>query len=104
MCFSSFFSPAAQLWLLGIGTIGFDLGVQATLIAHQSIVYGIDPGARSRLNAVLFVSMFIGMAIGAALGSILFAQWGWLAVTGMATVSALAALAVRFYPLLSAKR
>lgn len=90
-------SPAAQLWLLGIGAVGFDLGVQATLIAHQSIVYGIDPGARSRLNAVLFVGMFIGMASGAALGSLLLAQWGWVAVTLMATLVSLAALAVRFW-------
>lgn len=98
MCLSPFLSTTAQLWLLGIGTVGFDLGVQISLIAHQSIVYGIDPGARSRLNAVLFVSMFIGMAAGAALGSTLLAQWGWTAVTGMATISALAALAVRLQP------
>jgi predicted MFS family arabinose efflux permease len=92
-------SPSAQLWLLGIAAIGFDLGVQSTLIAHQSIVYSIDPGARSRLNAVLFVGMFIGMAGGAALGSLLLGQWGWVAVTGMAAVTSLAALAVRFWKL-----
>jgi len=97
MCLAPFLSPTAQLWLLGIGTVGFDLGVQTALIAHQTIVYGIEPGARSRLNAVLFVSMFIGMAAGAALGSVLLARWGWTAVTGMATLSALAALAVRFW-------
>jgi predicted MFS family arabinose efflux permease len=90
-------SPNAQLWLLGLGAIGFDLGVQASLIAHQTIVYSIEPGARSRLNAVLFVGMFIGMASGAALGSLLLAQWGWVAVTGMAAVAALGALAVRFW-------
>ena len=90
-------SPHAQLWLLGLGAIAFDLGVQASLIAHQSIVYSIEPGARSRLNAVLFVGMFIGMASGAALGSLLLARWGWVAVTGMATVAALGALAVRFW-------
>ena len=98
MCLSPFLSAAAQLWLLGICTIGFDLGVQITLIAHQTLVYSIDTGARSRLNAVLFVSMFIGMATGAALGSTLLAQGGWIAVTGMATTTALAALAVRFLP------
>ncbi|WP_222619334.1 MFS transporter [Undibacterium hunanense] len=97
MNFSPFLSPTAQLWLLGIGTVGFDLGVQATLIAHQTIVYSIDPGARSRLNAVLFVGMFIGMASGATLGSALLAQWGWTGVTGLATATALAALAVRFW-------
>lgn len=98
MCLSPLLSTTAQLWLLGIGTVGFDLGVQTTLIAHQTIVYGIDSGARSRLNAVLFVSMFIGMAAGAALGSALLARWGWGAVTGMAMISALASLAVRFWP------
>lgn len=98
MCLSPLLSPTAQLWLLGIGAVGFDLGVQTSLIAHQTIVYGIEPGARSRLNAVLFVGMFIGMATGASLGSAMLAQWGWLAVTGMATLFALTAFAVRFWP------
>jgi len=97
MCLAPFVSPTAQLWLLGVGTVGFDLGVQTALIAHQTIVYGIEPGARSRLNAVLFVSMFVGMAAGAALGSALLERWGWTAVTAMATLAALAAFAVRFW-------
>lgn len=69
-------STHAQLWLLVAAAIGFDLGIQATLIAHQAIVYSIDPGARSRLNAILFVGMFVGMAIGSALGALVLAQWG----------------------------
>ncbi|MQY51742.1 MFS transporter [Rhodocyclus gracilis] len=97
MCASPLLTPHAQLWLLAVGTIGFDLGVQAALIAHQTIVYGIDPGARSRLNAVLFVGMFVGMAAGATLGSAALAHWGWLAVTALATLAASAALAVRFW-------
>ncbi|WP_306589550.1 MFS transporter [Geothrix sp. 21YS21S-4] len=88
-------TPHARLWLLAASAIGFDLGVQATLIAHQTIIYSLDPGARSRLNAVLFVGMFIGMAMGSALGSLLFAQWGWGAVTGLATGTALVALLIR---------
>jgi predicted MFS family arabinose efflux permease len=88
----------ARLWLLAIGAVGFDLGVQASLIAHQTIVYGIEPGARSRLNAVLMVGMFIGMAVGSALASLLLAQWGWIAVTTLAMLAALAALAVRLWP------
>lgn len=95
MCLAPLLSPSAQLCLLGVGTIGFDLGVQASLIAHQTTVYGIDPAARSRLNAILFVGIFVGMAAGAISGSLVFAQWGWLAVTGMATLLALAALVVR---------
>ncbi|CAN7666130.1 MFS transporter [Trinickia sp. LjRoot230] len=98
MAFAPLLSPHAQLVLLAVCAIGFDLGAQVTLIAHQTIVYGTDAGARSRLNAVLFVGMFIGMALGAGAGSLLFAQWGWPAVTGLATMTAIAALAVRLWP------
>ncbi|MDR3410513.1 MAG: MFS transporter [Formivibrio sp.] len=98
MALSPLMGAHAQLWLLVASAIGFDLGVQATLIAHQTIIYSIEPAARSRLNAVLFVGMFIGMAIGAALGSLLLAQWGWMAVTILATTSTLSALAVRLWP------
>ena len=98
MALASQASTGTQLWFLAIGAVGFDLGVQATLVAHQSIVYSIEPGARSRLNAVLFVSVFIGMATGAALGSLALAQWGWAAVVGLAMLTSLAALAVRMWP------
>jgi predicted MFS family arabinose efflux permease len=91
-------SPRAGLWLVGASAVGFDLGVQASLIAHQTIIYGIDPAARSRLNAVLMVSVFIGMAVGSSLGSQLLASWGWMSVTVMATLAALAALGVRSWP------
>lgn len=84
----------AQLGLLALAAVGFDLGVQATLVAHQTLVYGLDPAARSRLNALLFVGMFSGMASGAALGSALFAALGWPGVVGLAALSSLAALVV----------
>ena len=91
-------STPAQLGLLVASAIGFDLGVQATLIAHQTLVYGIDPGARSRLNAVMFTGVFIGMAAGSALGALALAQWGWMGVTVLATLAAVAALVVRMWP------
>jgi predicted MFS family arabinose efflux permease len=98
MAMAPMLSVTAQLWLLALAAIGFDLGVQATLVAHQTIVYSIEPGARSRLNAVLFVGMFIGMAGGAALGSLLLAQWGWTGVVSLAAAASLSALAVRLWP------
>ncbi|WP_315123866.1 MFS transporter [Comamonas antarctica] len=91
----AFVPASAQLWLLVACAIGFDLGVQAALIAHQSIIYGLDASARSRLNAVLFTGMFIGMALGSALAAQLFAHWGWMAVTALATASALASFILR---------
>lgn len=84
-----------RLAVLAAGAVGFDLGFQAALIAHQTLVYAIDPPARSRLNALLFVAMFTGMATGAALGGLAFAQWGWQGVMLGAAVTAALALALR---------
>jgi predicted MFS family arabinose efflux permease len=83
----------ASLWLMVAVAILFDLGVQAALISHQSVVYSLDPASRSRLNAVLVSTMFVGMASGAALGSGLLAAFGWRAVPALGAVAALGALA-----------
>lgn len=98
MALSPFMPPQAQLWLIGASAVGFDLGIQASLIAHQTVVYGINPAARSRLNAVLMVGMFIGMAAGATLGSQALAAWGWTGVIAVATAAATMALMVRLWP------
>ncbi len=95
---SPWLSPQGQLWLIGASAVGFDLGIQATLIAHQTIIYGIDHGARSRLNAVLLAGMFIGMAAGSVLGSFALARWGWRGVAVVATLASMGALAVRLRP------
>jgi predicted MFS family arabinose efflux permease len=88
--------PAAgQLVLLALATVGFDLGVQASLISHQTIVYGIAPEARSRLNAVLMTCMFIGMSLGGLLGAQALAAWGWMGVVALATLASGGALLVR---------
>ncbi|MDI1479278.1 MFS transporter [Polyangium sp. y55x31] len=97
MALSPLLPAAAQLGLIVVAAIGFDFGVQATLVAHQTLVYGIEPGARSRLNALLFTGMFIGMAAGAAVGSLALAQWGWMGVVVQATAASTAALAVRMF-------
>lgn len=84
-----------SLVVLAIGTVTFDAGTQSSLIAHQTIIYGEDPNARSRLNAVLVSGMFIGMASGAFLASRVFAVYGFPGVLAMCTVFSLAALVVR---------
>jgi predicted MFS family arabinose efflux permease len=86
------------LWLVAAGAVVFDLGVQAALIAHQAIVYSLEPAARSRLNAVLMGSMFIGMASGAGLGSLALTHMGWPGVCLFAAAAAGMALAVRLWP------
>ncbi|MBK1838707.1 MFS transporter [Azospirillum sp. YIM B02556] len=97
MALSPLLPEGGRLWLLVASAVGFDLGVQASLISHQTIVYGIDPAARSRLNAVLMVGMFIGMAAGATLGSQALAIWGWNGVIAVATAASTAALILRLF-------
>lgn len=88
-------SEVIQLGLLAIGTIGFDLGVQASLVSHQSIVYRIVPEARSRLNSIFFTVMFVGMASGSVLGTQLYDAAGFLALMAIGIVAGIASLAVR---------
>ena len=62
-------SVHGQLMLIALSAVGFDLGLQSSLVAHQNLVYSLEPQARGRLNALLFTVVFIGMALGSALVS-----------------------------------
>lgn len=84
-----------QLLLLALVAVGFDFGVQSSLVAHQTIVFGIVPEARSRANALLVTSMFLGMATGSVLGSMALARWGWKGVMIFATGTSTGALLLR---------
>jgi predicted MFS family arabinose efflux permease len=85
----------SDLAVLVTATITFDLGVSLSLVSHQTIVYGIDPAARSRLNALLVTSMFVGMAAGAAIASRVCEAWGLRGVATFAACAAALALLVR---------
>lgn len=84
-----------QLVLIAISAVGFDLGLQSSLVAHQNLVYSLEPPARGRLNALLFTVVFIGMASGSALGSQLYAMAGWTGVVVLATAAGAIALLIR---------
>jgi predicted MFS family arabinose efflux permease len=98
LSFASMALWPASLALLIVGTVAFDLGVQACLISHQSIIYGLDGAARSRLNAVLVSSMFLGMSVGAALASQALSHYGWSGVMLLGAAASLGALLVRLWP------
>jgi predicted MFS family arabinose efflux permease len=74
------------------GVLLLDLGVQAGHVANQTRIYGLDPGARGRLNMVYMVCYFVGGALGSSLGAEAWKIAGWggvcgfsLAVLGIAT-------------------
>lgn len=64
-------------------------------MAHQNLVYSLEPQARGRLNALLFTGVFIGMSVGSVLGTQVYAMAGWEGVVVMATIAGLVALAIR---------
>jgi predicted MFS family arabinose efflux permease len=95
MAIGPWLAPGARIALIALSTIGFDFGSQAALIAHQTIVYGVEPPARSRLNALFFTCLFICMALGTALGSHALATWGWQGVVALTAIASTGALLVR---------
>ena len=87
--------PHGQLILIAISAVGFDLGLQSSLVAHQNLVYGLEPQARGRLNALLFTGVFIGMSLGSVLGCKLFVIAGWSGVVTLAVITGAIALGIR---------
>ncbi|HAU4370224.1 TPA: MFS transporter [Citrobacter amalonaticus] len=85
----------AQWLLIALSVVGFDLGLQSSLVAHQNLVYSLEPQARGRLNALLFSVIFIGMALGSVLGSQVYALANWQGVVTLATLSGTLALIIR---------
>jgi predicted MFS family arabinose efflux permease len=78
---------------LVIGVIVLDMGVQATHISNQSIIYALEPGARNRINTIYMVTYFIGGGIGTFLASQAWNYYKWtgvcavgIALSGIATV------------------
>lgn len=84
-----------QLVLIALSAVGFDLGLQSSLVAHQNLVYSLEPQARGRLNALLFTVVFIGMALGSASGSKVYAVAGWQGVVALATLCGAVAVVIR---------
>ncbi|MGC1549876.1 MAG: MFS transporter [Rhodanobacter sp.] len=71
-----------SLWLLALGTVILDLGIQAALIANQTRIFALDPAARSRINAFFMTMYFGGGALGSALAGIAWQHGGWLSAMG----------------------
>ena len=68
---------------LVVGVLLLDVGAQASHIANQSRVYGIDPPARSRLNTAYMTAYFVGGAAGSALGAAAWRAFEWSGVSAV---------------------
>lgn len=76
---------AYHLWVLVVGVIILDVGMQVTHISNQSRIFSLLPEARSRINTVYMTSAFIGGSVGSVAGSQawIHAQWIGVCATGL---------------------
>jgi len=79
---------------LVIGVIILDMGVQATHISNQSMIFALDPGARNRINTIYMVSYFLGGAAGTLLVSTLWNSYHWTGVCVVGMVLSITAIVV----------
>jgi predicted MFS family arabinose efflux permease len=91
-----YFSSHSIIGLI-IGVIVLDMGVQATHISNQSIIFSLIPEARNRLNTVYMVSYFIGGASGTFLASQVWKSYQWSGVCAIGAALAIVALAAHLF-------
>lgn len=96
LSFVIFYFSAHSIAGLVIGVIVLDMGVQATHISNQSIIFALRPEARNRINTIYMVTYFIGGALGTFVATGLWKnyQWDGVCITGGAI--ALVTLIIHF--------
>jgi predicted MFS family arabinose efflux permease len=70
------FSAHSMVGLV-IGVILLDIGVQATHISNQAIIFATNPDARNRINTIYMVTYFIGGALGTFVASQIWNSYQW---------------------------
>jgi hypothetical protein len=83
LAFAVLAAGSASLVALGLGVVLLDAGVQASHLANQTIIFGLNPALRNRINAVYMVSYFIGGAVGTIAAAAAWERWGWLGVSAL---------------------
>jgi predicted MFS family arabinose efflux permease len=80
LSFVIFFAFSHSLAGLIVGVILMDMGVQATHISNQAIIFSLNPNARNRINTVYMVSYFVGGSAGTFLASKIWGTYHWQGV------------------------
>ena len=82
----------SSLGALIAGIAVLDLGIQGAQITNQSVIYALDPAARSRITTAYMTTVFASAAIFSALASAIYDSGGWSDVATLG--GALAAIGV----------
>jgi predicted MFS family arabinose efflux permease len=96
LAFGVFAASPGSIAGIGVGVVLLDAGSQANMLANQTVIYGLSPGERSRINALYMVSYFLGGALGTAIAAQAWQRGGWATVcVAGAAFSLLAMLPLR---------
>jgi MFS family permease len=73
-----------SLLALAVAAVLLDAGMQASHLANQTVIFGLAPELRNRLNAIYMVLFFIGGSAGTATASLAWqlARWQGVCVAG----------------------
>ncbi|MDB5025980.1 MAG: transporter permease [Mucilaginibacter sp.] len=95
--FIVFFFSANSIAGLIIGVIVLDMGVQATHISNQSLIFALHPRARNRINTIYMVSYFIGGGMGTYLASLAWDHYKWPGVCAVGVSLSVIAVIVHLF-------
>ncbi|MDB4961906.1 MAG: Major facilitator superfamily 1 transporter [Myxococcales bacterium] len=90
--FGVFAALPDSLIAICVGVVLLDAGVQASHLTNQTVVFGLAPTERNRVNAIYMVGYFLGGALGTAAGAQAWQLGGWPAVCAVGAACALAAI------------
>jgi predicted MFS family arabinose efflux permease len=77
LSFAVFVASPGSLVGIGVGVVLLDAGAQANMVANQTVIYGLAPAERSRINAIYMVGFFVGGALGTAVATQAWQHGGW---------------------------
>jgi predicted MFS family arabinose efflux permease len=90
--FAVFAAAPGSLAAIGAGVILLDAGVQASHLTNQTVILGLVPAERNRINAIYMVAYFLGGALGTAVAAQAWQRGGWPAVCAAGGAFALLAM------------
>ena len=74
------------------GVVLLDAGAQANHLTNQTVVFGLAPEERNRVNAIYMVGYFLGGAAGTAVAAQAWEHGGWVLVSATGAIAAACAL------------
>ncbi len=92
LAFGVFAVGGGSVITVGVGVVLVDAGAQASLLANQTVGFGLVPAERRRANALYMVAYFLGGAFGTGIAARAWQRGGWLAVCGCGAACAIAAM------------